>query len=136
MVAKFEVFKNKSGKYRWRLHHENGNVIAYSGEGHVIKANATDGIESLKKDIASASIKDLTPPQPTLPSTPTSTPIATAAETANQQSVTPSQSMGELPLTMEKVAPLSPSEEKDFPTLTIALLAAVWYVVSIAIILA
>ena len=32
MAAKFEIYKDKSGEFRWRLIHTNGQVIANSGE--------------------------------------------------------------------------------------------------------
>jgi hypothetical protein len=31
MAAKFEIFKDKIGEFRWRLTHTNGHVIATSG---------------------------------------------------------------------------------------------------------
>lgn len=59
MSAKFELFKDKAGEYRWRLRHQNGNVIADSSEGYTAKADALHGIESVKKNITLAGIKDL-----------------------------------------------------------------------------
>ena len=44
MAAKFEIYKDKSGEYRWKLTHTNGQVIANSGEGYKAKANAMGGI--------------------------------------------------------------------------------------------
>jgi uncharacterized protein len=32
MTAKFETYKDKSGEYRWKLVHTNGQIIANSGE--------------------------------------------------------------------------------------------------------
>ncbi len=136
MVAKFEVFKNKSGKYRWRLRQEGGNMIAYSGEGHVIKANTVNGIESLKKEIGAASIKDLTPSPSADIVTPAPPPAATIAEPATLQPAVAPEPTSNFPLTMEKVNPLSLWEEKDFPILAIVLLAVVWYVVGMTVILA
>jgi uncharacterized protein len=63
MAAKFELFKDKAGEYRWRLRHQNGNVIADSGEGYTTKSAALDGIESVKKNISTAVIKDTSIPQ-------------------------------------------------------------------------
>ena len=38
MAAKFEIYKDKSGEFRWKLVHTNGQVIANSGEGYKAKA--------------------------------------------------------------------------------------------------
>jgi hypothetical protein len=40
----FEVYKDKSGKFRWRLIHTNGRVIAKSGEVYPTKVKAVRGI--------------------------------------------------------------------------------------------
>jgi uncharacterized protein YegP (UPF0339 family) len=34
MAAKFEVYKDKKGEFRWRLVASNGQSIASSGEGY------------------------------------------------------------------------------------------------------
>jgi uncharacterized protein len=60
MAAKFEVYKDKSGEFRWRLTHTNGQVIANSGEGYTTKANAMKGINSLKENVSGAAIEDKT----------------------------------------------------------------------------
>jgi uncharacterized protein YegP (UPF0339 family) len=49
---------NKAGEYRWRLCHQNGQVIADSGEGYTAKASAINGIESVKENAAAATIDD------------------------------------------------------------------------------
>ena len=56
MAAKFELYKDKGGQFRWRLRHENGNIIADSGEGYTTKANALNGIESVKTNCRAADI--------------------------------------------------------------------------------
>ena len=43
--ATFEAYEDKGGKWRWRLVHDNGNIIADSGEGYASKSNATDAVE-------------------------------------------------------------------------------------------
>jgi len=60
MAAKFEIYKDKSGGFRWRLIHTNGKIIADSGEGYTTKANAIKGINSLKENVPSATIEDKT----------------------------------------------------------------------------
>jgi uncharacterized protein YegP (UPF0339 family) len=39
-VSKFEVYADKSGKYRWRLKATNGQTVASSGEPFASKAGA------------------------------------------------------------------------------------------------
>ena len=58
MAAKFELYKDRGGQFRWRLRHENGNVIADSGEGYTTKANALNGIESVKTNCLAADVKE------------------------------------------------------------------------------
>lgn len=59
-MAKFEMYKDKAGEYRWRLKASNGQVIASSGEGYTTKANCQNGIESVKKNAGGASVDDQT----------------------------------------------------------------------------
>lgn len=58
--ADFELYVDKAGEHRWRLRHHNGNIIADSGEGYSSKANALNGIESVKHNAPDAPIEDLT----------------------------------------------------------------------------
>ncbi len=44
MPGKFEIYKDKNGKFRWRLKHPGGMVIAKSGESYPTKVNAIKGI--------------------------------------------------------------------------------------------
>jgi uncharacterized protein YegP (UPF0339 family) len=44
MAGKFEVYKDESGKFRWRLTHANGIVIAKSDESFKTKVNAVKSI--------------------------------------------------------------------------------------------
>ncbi len=60
MAAKFELYKDRAGEFRWRLRHENGQLIADSGEGYTTKANAINGIESVKENTPTAPIEDQT----------------------------------------------------------------------------
>jgi len=34
MGATFELYRDREGQYRWRLRHDNGNILADSGEGY------------------------------------------------------------------------------------------------------
>ena len=60
MAAKFEIYKDKSGEFRWRLIHTNGQMIANSGEGYKVKVNAVGGINSVKENAPNAPIEDKT----------------------------------------------------------------------------
>ncbi len=60
MAASFEVFKDKKGEFRWRLRHQNGNIIADSGEGYSAKADCINGINSVKKMAESVPVEDQT----------------------------------------------------------------------------
>ena len=58
MAGKYEVYKDKSGGYRFRLKAGNGETIA-SSESYKTKASALNGIESVKTNAASDTV-DLT----------------------------------------------------------------------------
>lgn len=44
MTGKYEIYKDKSGKFRWRLTHASGRVIVNSGEIYATKVKAVKGI--------------------------------------------------------------------------------------------
>jgi uncharacterized protein YegP (UPF0339 family) len=54
--ATFEVYEDEAGQYRWRLEHDNGNIIADSGEGYASKQKAKEGIESVKANARDADV--------------------------------------------------------------------------------
>lgn len=47
----FEIYRDQAGEYRWRLLHENGNILAVSGQGYTSRSNARNGIESVQQGI-------------------------------------------------------------------------------------
>ena len=59
MPGKFELKKTSSGQYRFNLKAGNGEIIATS-ESYKSKASALNGIESVKKNAASAKVDDKT----------------------------------------------------------------------------
>ncbi len=59
MTAKFELYKDARGEFRWRLVAPNGQTIA-SGEGYKSKDGAKNGIDSVKKNAPKAKIEDKT----------------------------------------------------------------------------
>lgn len=58
MAAKFEVYNDGNGSYRFRLKAGNGEVIA-TGEAYTSKAGCMNGIESVKKNAATAEIVEI-----------------------------------------------------------------------------
>ncbi|TKX75968.1 DUF1508 domain-containing protein [Halorubrum sp. GN11_10-6_MGM] len=56
--AVFELFRDKADEYRWRLRHDNGNVIADSGQGYASKQKAKQGLESVKSNAPGAAIEE------------------------------------------------------------------------------
>lgn len=58
-MAKFEVFKDKAGEFRFRYRASNGEIM-FSSEGYKAKASAQDAIESIKKNVPTATVDDLT----------------------------------------------------------------------------
>ncbi|MFB6188929.1 MAG: HVO_2922 family protein [Halapricum sp.] len=56
--ATFELYEDESGEYRWRLVHDNGNIIADGGEGYATKQKARQGIQSVKNNAAEAEIEE------------------------------------------------------------------------------
>ena len=54
--ATFELFEDKEGKWRWRLKHTNGNILADSGEGYASKQKARQGLQSVKQNAPGADV--------------------------------------------------------------------------------
>ena len=48
-MAKFEIYTDKKGEFRFRLKASNGQAILAS-EGYKAKASCTNGIESVRKN--------------------------------------------------------------------------------------
>jgi uncharacterized protein YegP (UPF0339 family) len=59
VAAKFELFRDSAGEYRWHLKAPNGKVIADSGEGYVSKVGAENGIAAVKADAPTAAVHEL-----------------------------------------------------------------------------
>ncbi|WP_049915784.1 HVO_2922 family protein [Haloferax mucosum] len=56
MSAHFELYADARDEWRWRLVHDNGNIIADSGEGYASKQGAQRGIESVKENAPEAPV--------------------------------------------------------------------------------
>jgi uncharacterized protein YegP (UPF0339 family) len=57
MAGKFEIFKDKSEQYRFRLKAANGEIIA-SSEAYETKASCLKGIASVQKNAPASKIID------------------------------------------------------------------------------
>lgn len=54
---KFELYRDKSGQFRFRLRSRNGKIIAVS-DGYGTKAAALGGMESVRKNAAIAALEE------------------------------------------------------------------------------
>lgn len=57
-MAKFEIYADAAGLYRWRLKANNGEKIASSGESFDSRANAHRAAEGVKAAAPNATITD------------------------------------------------------------------------------
>ncbi|MCA9732664.1 DUF1508 domain-containing protein [candidate division KSB1 bacterium] len=55
-MLKFEIFKDVSNQYRWRLRANNYKIIATSGEGYHNRSDCEYAINLVKQNAASAEI--------------------------------------------------------------------------------
>ena len=58
-MAKFYVYKDANGEYRWRLRAGNGRVIADSGEGYERKIDCEHSIELVKEESPTAPVEEV-----------------------------------------------------------------------------
>lgn len=58
MAGTFELWVDKGGDYRFNLKAANGQVIATS-QGYASKANALNGIESIRKNAPDAAVVEI-----------------------------------------------------------------------------
>ena len=69
MAGKFELYTDAKGKFRFRLKASNGEIIAV-GEAYESKTAAMNGIESIRRHAAEASVQDVTGAAPKPKQTP------------------------------------------------------------------
>lgn len=55
----FELYTDSAGQWRWRLVHDNGNIIADSGGGYSTKQKAKQSIEAVKTGAGNASTAEM-----------------------------------------------------------------------------
>jgi uncharacterized protein YegP (UPF0339 family) len=58
-MAKFYIFKDAKGEYRWRLRAGNGRIIADSEEGYVRKIDCEHSIELVKEESPTAPVEEV-----------------------------------------------------------------------------
>lgn len=58
MAAKFEMYTDKAGKFRFRLKAGNGQIIAV-GEPYETRAACMNGIDSVKRNAPAAKVVEM-----------------------------------------------------------------------------
>jgi len=56
--ATFEVYADSADQFRWRLRHDNGNIIADGGQGYASKQKAKQGLRSVKTNAPGAAVEE------------------------------------------------------------------------------
>ncbi|MES3160840.1 MAG: DUF1508 domain-containing protein [Halorubrum sp.] len=56
--ATFELYEDAAEQWRWRLVHDNGNIIADGGQGYASKRNAKTGLRSVKTNAPGAAVEE------------------------------------------------------------------------------
>lgn len=59
MAAKFEIYNDAAGKFRFRLKAGNGEIVA-TGEAYESKASVLKGVDAVKRAAAEATVDDKT----------------------------------------------------------------------------
>jgi uncharacterized protein YegP (UPF0339 family) len=57
MSAKFEIYPDKAGKFRFRLKAANGQIVAAS-EAYESHANALAGVDAVRRAAADATVEE------------------------------------------------------------------------------
>jgi len=56
--ATFQLYEDTAGEYRWRLRHDNGEIIADSAQGYSSKQKAKQGMNSVKTNAPAAAVEE------------------------------------------------------------------------------
>jgi len=56
--ATFELFEDSESNWRWRLVHDNGNIIADCGQGYSSKQKAKQGLQSVRINVEGAPVDE------------------------------------------------------------------------------
>jgi uncharacterized protein YegP (UPF0339 family) len=59
MAAKFEIYTDAKGEFRFRLKAGNGEIVA-TGEGYKTKDGVIKGVDAVKRAAAEAEVSDAT----------------------------------------------------------------------------
>jgi uncharacterized protein YegP (UPF0339 family) len=59
-MARFELYKDNAGEYRWRFVSTNGRIIATSSEGYKAKGDCQHGIDLIKSEAPPAQVEEKT----------------------------------------------------------------------------
>jgi len=59
MAAKFEIYEDAKGEFRFRLKAGNGEIVAV-GEGYKSKDGVVKGVDAVKRAAAEAQVSDAT----------------------------------------------------------------------------
>ena len=86
-MSKFELYKDKKGETRFRFRASNGEVM-FSSEGYKAKASALKAIESLRKNVAAATVEEVAPAAKKAPAKPAA---KTAAKPAAAKAKAPAK---------------------------------------------
>jgi uncharacterized protein YegP (UPF0339 family) len=57
-MARFELYKDPNGEFRWRFISSNGRVLADSGESYKNKADCQSGIDLVKGEAPAARVEE------------------------------------------------------------------------------
>ncbi len=57
-MARFELYKDKKGEFRWRFISSNGRILATPSEGYKKKVDCQNGIALIKGDAPAARVED------------------------------------------------------------------------------
>lgn len=57
-MAKFEIYQDGAGDFRWRFQANNGKILAVSVEGYINRTNCEHAIILIKREAAQALVSD------------------------------------------------------------------------------
>jgi uncharacterized protein YegP (UPF0339 family) len=60
--GRFEVYADKSGRFRWRLVRNNGEIVADSGQGYATREALENDLGWIRRNAAAVSVEERTNP--------------------------------------------------------------------------
>lgn len=112
-MSKFELYKDKKGETRFRFRANNGEIM-FSSEGYKARASAVKAIESLKKNVASATVEE---PAATKPA---AKPKAAAKPAAKAKAAKPAAKAAAKPAAKKTTKPAAKAASKPVAKKTAA----------------